>query len=92
MKLGKKNWVNISNVYTPPPNSVGQEIEFDPEKIMADEQSIILGDLNGHSPLWDFALNPDNRGGAIEDWVIANNLTVLNDGTPTRIDCITFTE
>ena len=47
MKLGKKNWVNISNVYTPPPNSVGQE--FDPEKIMADEQSIILGDLNGHS-------------------------------------------
>ena len=60
-KVGEENWVNISNVYTPPPNSVGQEIEFDPEKIMADEQSIILGDLNGHSPLWDFALNPDTR-------------------------------
>ena len=92
VKMGKRSWATITNVYTPPVNSVGQEIKFDPEKITANEESIILGDFNGHSPLWDVTTNPDTRGGEIEDWIITNNLTVLNDGSATRMDRVTFTE
>ncbi|XP_066915550.1 uncharacterized protein [Clytia hemisphaerica] len=90
--MGPKKWLTLTNVYTPPENSIGQEIKFNPTEIKIDKDSIILGDLNGHSPLWDFTYTPDERGEVIEDLILTNNLSILNDGSPTRMNPTTGNE
>ena len=85
VRIGKNNWIDISNVYTPPPNSKGQEINFCPEIIPASNNSIICGDFNAHSKMWDEIQPEDARGEAVENWIIDKQLGILNDGcTPTR--------
>jgi len=89
VRLDKKNWVHISNVYVPPSNSIGQEIQFTPDAIPTFESSIICGDFNGHTSLWDPNQPADRRGDQILDWMIDNNLESLNDGSATRTNRIT---
>ena len=86
VKLGKKDWVTISNVYIPPTNSLGQEIKFAPDIINTSSNSIICGDFNGHSPMWDQIQPQDSRGEEIEDWIIDKELGILNGAAPTRIN------
>ena len=88
-RVDKKNWVHITNVYVPPDNSIGQEIIFTPEVIPTLESSIICGDFNGHTSLWDLHQPPDKRGETILDWLIDNDLETLNDGSPTRANRVT---
>ena len=45
---------------------------------------LLLGDLNGHSPMWG-SDRLDSQGKVIEDVVSDLNLTVLNDGSPTYV-------
>jgi len=45
---------------------------------------LLLGGLNGHSPLWGSA-RLDSQGKVIEDVISDLNLTVLNDGSPTFV-------
>ena len=92
VRLNKKTWVNISNIYVPPQGSTGQDIEFNTTGIPISDYTFVAGDLNGHSPLWDLIQPPDDRGSEIEDWVIENELTVLNDGSPTRVNPATGNE
>lgn len=47
--------------------------------------SIILGDFNAHNPLWDIADKEDQHG-LLSDWTTNQNLVVLNNNQPTRID------
>jgi len=89
VRLDKKNWVQLVNVYVPPENSVGQIINFCPDIILAQESSIICGDFNGHSVLWDESQPPDSRGERIINWLIDSDLEVLNNGSPTRVSRIT---
>ena len=42
------------------------------------------GGLNAHSSLWDKQANQDTRGDAVENWLTINDMSCLNDGTPTR--------
>ena len=51
IKLARKRWLYLSNVYVPPPNSKGQVINFEPEIIPTTDPSIICGDFNAHSPV-----------------------------------------
>ena len=45
---------------------------------------IITGDFNCHNTLWgDHRI--DTLGKTVEDWMDYNNLTVINDGSPTHI-------
>ena len=44
--------------------------------------SIILGDFNGHSPLWG-SDDQNERGDVIEDFINKNNLCIYNNGTNT---------
>ena len=43
-----------------------------------------MGDINAHSSLWDKQANQDTRGDAVENWLAINDMSCLNDGTPTR--------
>ena len=83
--VSRNKWVKLTNVYCRPAGSSGEEVKFDTSIIPADVNSVICGDFNGHSELWDGKLKPDDRGDEIVDWAIANDLTVLNDGTATRV-------
>ena len=51
VQLQRKEWVRISNVYLP--SSSTQENRFNPALIPSGLDSIIVGDLNAHSSLWD---------------------------------------
>ena len=48
--------------------------------------TIIAGDFNGHSKLWDDYQPCDKRGETIVDWLLEKDLTCLNDGSYTRIN------
>ena len=83
----KNKWVKLTNLYCRPARSEGEEeVKFETSIIPVDRNSLICGDFNGHTELWDLLARPDDRGGEIEDWSIANDLTILNDGSPTRKD------
>ena len=47
---------------------------------------LITGDFNGHSPSWRYA-DLSSRGEQIEDWMIENNLILINrpDDQPTHL-------
>ena len=88
VKMGKSKWIEICNVYCPPVRShtTDRNIRLATETLPTSRDSISLGDFNAHSPIWDWHVPADDRGGVMEDWIINNDLTVLNDGRPTRIN------
>ena len=48
--------------------------------------------MNGHSPLWELIQPSDRRGEEIEDWALQQQLSILNEGLPTRVNRITGNE
>ena len=46
---------------------------------------IIVGDFNSHNTLWG-SVNTDSNGHLIENFIIQNDMVVLNDGSGTRMD------
>ena len=90
VKIGGKKWIDITNIYVPPHNSTGQTINLATDIIPTSANSIIVGDFNAHSILWDQIHPTDDRGEEIIDWLITKELSVLNeDSAPTRISRIT---
>ena len=48
---------------------------------------LILGDLNGYSPLWG-CIQTDSSGNIIENFINQCGLTILNNGAPTHLNPI----
>ena len=46
---------------------------------------IICGDFNAHNKLWG-SVNTDSNGRVMEEFIQHNDLVLLNDGSPTRLD------
>ena len=87
IQLSKNKWLHISNVYIPPANSKGQDvINLRTDAIPCMKSSLICGDFNAHSVLWDNRIDPDQRGDSLTEWIFDNNLSVLNNGDATRTD------
>ena len=87
IKATKLSWLDLHNVYLP--NTSTQHNSFDPSLIKPGPSSLILGDLNGHSQMWDPIQPQDQRGNEILDWILDNDLHILNDGSATRTSRIT---
>ena len=83
----KDKWIHLHNVYLP--NTDTQVTRFNFTLINATPDSVIVGDFNGHSDLWDPVQPPDARGNELEGWIYDRNLHILNDGSPTRTSQIT---
>ena len=64
--------VTICNLYSPP-NKPIQLQTLQPGK----EDWIIVGDFNSHSPSWGYP-SLDTKGEEVENWIIGNQLTLLN--------------
>ena len=87
IRMGKEKWIHFTNVYVPPSSSKGQDvIRLNTEIIPALKSSLICGDFNGHSPMWDGVQPVDERGDAMVDWVTDKHLSILNDGSATRVN------
>uniref|UniRef100_A0A0B7BQ42 Endonuclease/exonuclease/phosphatase domain-containing protein n=2 Tax=Arion vulgaris TaxID=1028688 RepID=A0A0B7BQ42_9EUPU len=64
--------MTLYNIYSPP--SIQTELEA--IKVQ-DDNLLIVGDFNSHSPSWGYdTLDP--RGESLEEWLITNSLTILN--------------
>ena len=69
--------VSICSIYLPPGGAVA-EADLDNLIQQLPEPFIILGDLNGHSPLWGCSdSNPSSD--SIEDFIGRHNLCLFND-------------
>ena len=88
IQISKNKWVKLVNIYCPPPSSSATiaDLNMEVDIIPTAPNVIICGDFNAHSILWDTQIQTDARGEEIEDWIIDNNLTVLNEGEHTRIN------
>ena len=91
--MGKRDWLYLTGVYTPPPHTTGQDIiKLRTDIIPAFKPSLICGDFNAHHPMWDEFQPTDERGEQVIDWAIDKELTVMNDGSPTRVNRATGNE
>ena len=83
IRVSKRKWLTISNVYIPP-NRASEEETMVTDHIPTGVGCFIAGDLNGHSSLWDPVQPTDSRGTRIEEWMNDTNLVCLNSGAATR--------
>ena len=81
LKTTKSTWLELYNVYLP--NTSTQHSSFDPSLIKQGPSTLILGDLNGQSQMWDPLQLPDSRHDEILDWILDNYLHILNDSSAT---------
>ena len=87
LKATKSTWLELHNIYLP--NTSTQHTLFNPLLIKPGPFSLILGDLNGHSQMWDSSQPQDQCGDEILDWILDDDLHILNDGSATRTSRIT---
>lgn len=73
---------NIIAIYCPPSANTSQS-DWDYIFQVANTQSIIAGDFNGHHSLWSY--KNDRRGELIYKSMFENNFICLNDGNVTRL-------
>jgi ribonuclease HI len=64
--------ITVINVYCPPDKDL--QLHTLP---LTDNNLLITGDFNGHSPSWGYQ-DLNSRGEEIEDWMIDNNLLLIN--------------
>jgi hypothetical protein len=81
--------VTVCSVYLPPNVNVESGV-LDKLIDQLPVPFVLLGDLNGHNPLWGSS-NTNNRGKCIEDCLIKNNLCLLNDKSHTYLHPATGT-
>ena len=65
--------LNIINIYIPPNSSCSQNYSASLLPILQYKDSLILGDINAHDPLWYSQLN-DERGNNIAEEISNSNL------------------
>ena len=75
--------VTICSVYLPPNVAIQYEDLNNLIKQLP-EPFVLLGDLNGHNPLWGCS-DINNRGKCIEDCLIKNDLCLFNDKSSTYL-------
>ena len=81
LKTTKSTSLELYNVYLP--NTCTQHYSSNPSLIKPGPSSLFLGDLNGHSQMWDSFKHQKQRGNEILDWIL-NGLHIINDGSATR--------
>ena len=87
IRVTKSSWLDLYNVYLP--NTATQHTSLDPFLIKPGPSSLFLGNLNGHSQMWDPIQPQDQHGDEILDWILDNDLHILNNGSATRTSWIT---
>ncbi|KAF0314338.1 Ribonuclease HI [Amphibalanus amphitrite] len=80
--------IDIINIYRPPIRSTNDEREdrFEPCRLPATRQTLLVGDVNAHHPDWDNNCEEEDAVGArLASWMEDLEWTTLNSGDPTLI-------
>lgn len=77
--------INIINIYIPPTGSCPSGYKASISHLLDLQNSILVGDLNAHHPLWDTRIAQDQRGEDLLDEIDTSNYGIINLDTPTRI-------
>jgi ribonuclease HI len=83
IQQNKDTWLDITNVYVPPSRD---DSTRDLSWIPLRNNSVVLGDFNAHSPLWDPVQPSDKQGEELVDWTLEKDLHICNNGDPTRVN------
>jgi ribonuclease HI len=75
--------ITVCSLYLPP-NTIINKTDLDNLVEQLPSPFVILGDFNGHSPVWGCA-DSNSRGDDIEDFLSVNNLCLLNDKSHTYL-------
>ena len=75
--------ISICSLYIPPTDNIASS-DLDNLLKQLPEPFIIMGDLNGHSPLWGCS-DLNKRGKLIEDFIGKNALCLFNDKSSTYL-------
>jgi len=88
VKVTRHRWLNIVNCYLPSSrtaaNAVSATVITSLDFLPATEDTLIGGDFNAHSNLWDSEQSTDNRGELVTDWILEKDMVCVNDGLATR--------
>ena len=77
----------LTNLYCPPQSSKAYtDLRLATEIIPTEDNSIVAGEFNAHSIIWDPHVAPNQRGSQVEDWMLDNDHVCHNDGFPTRVN------
>ena len=87
VRMDKRHWTTITNVYCPPSRSHSSaNVALNLEEVSTSPDSLTVGDFNAHCGLCDQIQPDDARGESLLEWATSHDLTILNDGTPTRLN------
>jgi ribosomal protein S20 len=86
IQLSGNKWAKLTNLYCRPTSSEGEDVKLETSLIPTEPNSIICGDFNAHSEVWDTSAKSDARGEEMEEWILANDLELLNDHSGTRFN------
>ena len=79
------SYINILNIYVPPHETYQLQPALTQLAQLFPTDTIYLGDLNIHHPILG-STRMDKPGEKVIQWIDDQNLVILNDGSPTRID------
>ena len=84
--MSKKKSITCLNMYIPPQSqrAIPNRMHFNGNLLPQMKLDLICADVNMHDPLWDHQAKPDRNGEILADWIEDKDLTVLNNGKPTR--------
>ena len=87
VKVGRRRWATIHNLYCPPKRPQSSvKVILTLDNIPVSPETLVLGDFNAHTRLWDEHQPTDDRGDMLLDWCLSKNLHIMNDGTHTRVN------
>ncbi|KAF0297636.1 hypothetical protein FJT64_004848 [Amphibalanus amphitrite] len=88
VRIHGKFQTDIINVYRPPIRRTRDDDRtdnFDPGALPSGDNTIILGDFNGHHPSWDYECDAaDEVGNRLAEWLDREDWLPLNTGEPTH--------
>ncbi|KAF0298571.1 putative RNA-directed DNA polymerase from transposon BS [Amphibalanus amphitrite] len=88
VRIHGKLQTDIINVYRPPIRRTRDDDRtdnFDPGALPSGDNTIILGDFNGHHPSWDYECDAaDEVGNRLAEWLDREDWLPLNTGEPTH--------
>lgn len=72
--------IDVTSYYNPPDKSANAE--FIKDRLAANHPAIVIGDLNGHHPIWD-SMQSNSSGRNIAEAIVDSDLLLLNNLEPT---------